>query len=216
MTSGVSRVLLIGMMGAGKSTVGRLLADRLGWVYLDSDEEILRRTGRTVPEIWHTDGEAAFRAEEAAVLAAAVASSIPDVVAVAGGAVLDPSNRTRIRGGGLVVWLRVRVATLVARVGDGAGRPLLDGDPVGALTRLDAERRPVYAGLADLVVDVDDLAPEAVVERILTELDRPSDALGGGVAGDVPGGRAGRSAGGGPSHEHRVAGAARASAAGGE
>jgi shikimate kinase len=161
------RILLIGMMGAGKSTVGRLLAGRLGWPYLDSDDEIKRRTGLTVPEIWHTRGEPAFRAEEAAVLVDAVASTAPVVVAVAGGAVLDPSNRDRITGGGTVVWLRAETATLVARVGDGAGRPLLDADPAEAITSLYDVRRPVYASLADVVVDVDHLTPPQVVDAIL-------------------------------------------------
>jgi shikimate kinase len=165
------RVLLIGMMGAGKSTTGRALAERLGWAYLDSDEEILRRTGRTVPEIWHAQGEAAFRVEEAAALAAATASPGPVVVGVAGGAVLDAANRARIHGAGLVVWLRVAVATLVARVGDGAGRPLLDDDPAGALRRLEAARRPIYEALADVVIDVDDLTPAAVVDRVIAALD---------------------------------------------
>jgi shikimate kinase len=170
-------VLLIGMMGAGKSTIGHLVASRLGWDYLDSDEEILRRTGRTVPQIWHADGEAAFRVQEAAVLADASASEHSAVVAVAGGAVLDPVNRELIAHAGLVVWLRVQVATLVQRVGDGAGRPLLDGDPVGSLTRLEAERRPLYAALAQLVVDVDGLTPGAVADRIVAAVggDEPTD-----------------------------------------
>jgi shikimate kinase len=166
------RVLLIGMMGAGKSTTGRLLAERLGWVYLDSDDEILRRTGRTVPEIWHADGEAAFRAEESAVLADATASISPVVVGVAGGAVLDPANFIVIREAGLVVWLRVSVPTLVARVGDGAGRPLLEGDPAGSLRRLEAARRPIYESLAEIVIDVDGLAATDVVDRIVEELGR--------------------------------------------
>jgi shikimate kinase len=164
------RVLLIGMMGAGKSTVGHLVAAQLGWPYLDSDDEILRRTGRTVPEIWHDDGEPAFRAEEAAVLADATSSAGPVVVGVAGGAVLDPRNRARIAGAGLVVWLRVRVATLIARVGDGAGRPLLDGDPAGAMIRLEAARRPIYQSLADVAIDVDDLTPADVAARIVADV----------------------------------------------
>ncbi len=161
------RILLIGMMGAGKSTVGHALASRLGWPYLDSDEEIYRRTGHTVPEIWHSEGEAAFRVEEAAVLADAVSTAEPAVVAVAGGAVLDPTNRTLIKGGGLVVWLRALTETLVSRVGTGAGRPLLDGDPAGALTKLYDVRRPVYADLADVAVDVDDRNPDQIVDAIL-------------------------------------------------
>lgn len=160
-------LLLIGMMGAGKSTTGALLARRLGAAYLDSDAEILRRTGRSVPQIWHEDGEAAFRAEETRVLAEAAARPGPTVVGVAGGAVLDPANREVIRHAGTVVWLRARPETLAARVGAGAGRPLLEGDPAGNLRRLDAERRPVYAALAQVTVDVDDLAPAAVTDRIL-------------------------------------------------
>jgi shikimate kinase len=166
----VDRVLLIGMMGAGKSSVGTALAERLGWVLLDSDEQVQRRTGMTVPEIFATRGEAAFRAEEATVLAAAVTSEEPAVVSVAGGAVLDPESRARIRGGGLVVWLRAEVATLAARVGAGQGRPLLGDDPAGALTRLYAERRPLYEELADVVVDVDRHTVGETVERITDAL----------------------------------------------
>ncbi|MDA8284835.1 MAG: shikimate kinase [Actinomycetota bacterium] len=165
-------VLLIGMMGAGKTTVGHLLAQRLGAAYLDSDAEVRRRTGRTVPEIWHTDGEGAFRSEESRALADAVARPGPTVVSVAGGAVLDPANRDLIRHGGTVVWLRARPDTLAARIGSGDGRPLLEGDPATNLRRLDAERRPLYAQLAAVTVDVDELAPDAVADRILTATGR--------------------------------------------
>jgi shikimate kinase len=168
--SAPQRVLLIGMMGAGKSTTGHLLAARLGWPYLDSDDEIARQTGRTVPEIWKADGEAAFRAEEARVLAEATTSDGPCVVAVAGGAVLDPDNRARVRRGGLVVWLRAEVAVLAARVGTGAGRPLLEGGAAAALERLSVQRAPIYAELADLVFDVDQLSPPQVVDRIVAGL----------------------------------------------
>jgi shikimate kinase len=187
------RVLLIGMMGAGKSTVGHLVADRLGWAYLDTDEEILRRTGRTVPEIWRVEGEGAFRAEEVAVIAEVTTAPGPRVVSVAGGAVVDPANRGRIRQAGLVVWLRVRVATLVDRLGDGHGRPLLTGDPVGNLTRLEAVRRPTYESLAQLVIDVDDLAAPAVADRITADVERWRtgwpDPVGDGTATAGPGGR---------------------------
>jgi shikimate kinase len=161
------RVLLIGMMGAGKSTTGRLLADRLGWPYLDSDYEIERQTGRTVPEIWKAEGEAAFRAEESRVLAEACTSDGPVVVSVAGGAVLDPENRAIIRRSGLVVWLRAEASTLAVRVGTGAGRPLLEGGPAAALSRLLEERAPIYAELADLVYDVDRMSPAQVAEAIV-------------------------------------------------
>lgn len=161
------RILLIGMMGAGKSTTGHLLATRLGWLYLDSDEEIVRSTGQSVPEIWEARGEAAFRAEEARVLAEATASDRSAVIAVAGGAVLDPVNRRRIRGAGVVIWLRAGVATLTTRVGSGAGRPLLEDGPSAALAELAAEREPLYRELADVDVDVEELGPGEVVDAIL-------------------------------------------------
>jgi shikimate kinase len=167
-TGAADHVLLIGMMGAGKSTTGSLLAQRLGAAYLDSDAEILRRTGRTVPEIWHQDGEPAFRAEEARVLADALHRHGPTVVGVAGGAVLDPVNRELIRRAGTVVWLRARPETLARRVGAGEGRPLLEGDPAANIARLDAERRPIYTELAGVVVDVDELSPPEVVDRIVS------------------------------------------------
>lgn len=166
-----SRVLLIGMMGAGKSTTGLLLAERLRWPYLDSDDEIERRTGMTVPEIWKTRGEPAFRAEESQVLVEACTSVAPVVVSVAGGAVLAQENRPLIRSAGLVVWLRAEVSTLTTRVGAGAGRPLLSSGPAEALQRLHRERAPVYADLADEVFDVDRMSPPQVVDAIVATLE---------------------------------------------
>jgi shikimate kinase len=166
------RVFLVGMMGVGKSTVGRLLADRLGWPYLDSDEQVQRHTGRTVPEIFAADGEPAFRAEEKRALAEAASGDTPVVVSVAGGAVLDPDNRKLLRDRGRVVWLRANVDTMAERVGDGEGRPLLGGEggPAAALAELYPQRRPVYEELADVVVDVDQLTPGEVVDKILAAL----------------------------------------------
>ena len=154
-------------MGAGKTTVGHHLAERLGWAYCDSDAQVEAATGRSVPQIFSESGEAAFRAEESRALATAVSGKQPVVVAVAGGAVLDPGNRRLLSASGEVVWLRACPETLAERVGPGQGRPLLAGDPAGTLARLDEVRRPLYEELADLVVDVDDLSPDAVVEHIL-------------------------------------------------
>jgi shikimate kinase len=166
------RVFLVGMMGVGKSTVGRLLAERLGWPYLDSDEQVQRHTGRTVPEIFAADGEPAFRAEEKRALAEAASGDTPVVVSVAGGAVLDPDNRTLLRDRGKVVWLRANLDTMAERVGEGEGRPLLSGagGPAVALAQLYPQRRPVYEDLADLVVDVDQITPGEVVDKIVAAL----------------------------------------------
>jgi shikimate kinase len=163
----VDRIILVGMMGVGKTTTGRLLAERLDWPYLDSDEQVMADTGRSVPELFAERGEAAFRAEEERVLAEALAGEGPVVVSAAGGVVLSPANRELLARSGTVVWLRADPGVLAGRVGDGAGRPLLDDDPASALSALDAVRRPLYHSVADVVVDVDHLAPAEVVERVL-------------------------------------------------
>jgi shikimate kinase len=169
------RILLVGMMGAGKTTTGRLLAGRLGWSYRDSDADVEATTGLTVPELFARDGEAAFRRAEAGVLTDACTDAKPSVVSVAGGAVLSAENRRLIVASGIVVWLRARPETLAARVGDGVGRPLLNEGPAEALVRLSEVRAPLYAEVADLVIDVDDLDPEAVADRIIDAMD-PTDA----------------------------------------
>ena len=158
------------MMGSGKTTVGREVARRLGWPHLDSDTQIEQTTGRTVPEILESDGEAAFRAQEKAALAKAATADGPVVVSVAGGAVLDPDNRTRLRAAGTVVWLRADVATLVQRVGDGRGRPLLAGDVAGNLRRLYDQRLPLYQEVAHAIVDVDQLTAVEVADRVVAAL----------------------------------------------
>ena len=166
-----SSIVLVGMMGAGKSAVGRRLARRLGWDLLDSDHQVEEMTGRTVPEIWRADGEAAFRRLESQVLADALASTTPKVIAAAGGVVLGEGNRRLLGLHRPVVWLRAPLETLIARVRRGEGRPLLDDDPAGAMTRLEAERRPLYEEVADLVVDVDNDHPaDWVTERIVQAL----------------------------------------------
>lgn len=163
-------ILLIGMMGAGKTTVGRRLAEHLGWRYLDSDEEVETSTGRTVREIFESDGEDAFRVEETRVLREALLAPGQCVISVAGGAVLSSDNRVLIADGGTVVWLRAATTTLAARVGGDDHRPLLGDDPAAALDRLYAVRRPLYEQLADVTVDVDDISPDEAVRTIVAAL----------------------------------------------
>ncbi len=178
------RILLVGMMGAGKTTVGRLLAQRLGWRYVDSDEQVESLTGHSVHELFESGGEEAFRPLESEALAAAVAGDDPVVVSVAGGAVLDPANRALVQRAGTVVWLRARPQTLLRRVtADAAAagaaavpaprpdhRPLLAHDPAQVIEALERTRRPIYEEVADLVVDVDGVDPCAVVDHIESAL----------------------------------------------
>jgi len=156
------------MMGAGKSSVGRALAERLGRPFHDSDAEVEARTGQTVASIFAERGEAAFRVEESAVLVDAMAAATPVVIAAAGGVVLDAANRRLLRTAELVVWLRADPAVLAGRVGSATHRPLLEDDPSQTLPRLDAVRRPLYAEVADLTIDVDRVGVDEVVECIAT------------------------------------------------
>jgi shikimate kinase len=165
------RLLLVGMMGAGKSTVARLAATRLGWDWVDTDDEVEAASGTTVADIFARHGEPHFRQEETRAIDAVLRRSQPLVISVGGGAVLDEGNRQRLRGAGTVVWLRARPDTLVERVGHGADRPLLAGggsaDRVEILRRLDLERRPFYDEVAHGIVDVDGLDAPTVAEQVL-------------------------------------------------
>jgi len=179
---GPDRIVLVGMMGAGKTTIGEALARRRGWDFVDSDAQIEAGTGRTVAEIWATDGEAAFRRIESAVLASALAHERPAVVAAAGGVVLDPANRAALSRAGPVVWLRARPETMAARVGTGNHRPLLDDDPSGVLARLVVDRAALYAQVADATVDIDELAPDEIVDQVERAIDGHSTQGAAGVA----------------------------------
>ncbi|HMK99080.1 MAG TPA: shikimate kinase [Acidimicrobiales bacterium] len=163
------RLVLVGMMGAGKSTVGRLLAERLGRVFVDVDDEIVRLAGGSVADIFDS-GERDFRDLERQCLRGALDADADVVVAAGGGAVLDADNRARMRLAGTVVWLRATPATLSERVGDGSGRPLLENTDEGGLAvlnRLSAERAALYEEVAHAVVDTDGLSTAEVADRVL-------------------------------------------------
>ena len=137
------------MPGSGKTRVGQAVAQLLNWRWVDVDGLV----AEDVPGFIAREGIDAFRAREREVIAGLRPQDC--VVSVGGGAVLDPANREALRALGPVVWLRATLDTLRDRVGDGAGRPLLAGDPAGKLAALFEERTPVYAEAATVVVDVD-------------------------------------------------------------
>lgn len=158
--------MLVGLMGVGKTSIGRRAAKKLGMRHVDLDAAIERIDGRSIPEIFAAVGEPGFRELEHAVLVDILAGDTPVVLSTGGGAVLREDNRTAMRARGTVVWLRATPRTLLARVGDGRGRPLLAGDPLANLTRLAAERADAYAASAHDIIDVDGLPFDAVTESV--------------------------------------------------
>ena len=160
-------LVLVGMMGAGKTSVGKRLARRLGWRHVDADKRIERTTGRTIPDIFATEGEAGFRTVERDVLDALLRLPGRTIVSTGGGAVLSSANRALMRERGTVVWLRARPETLLARVRAGEGRPLLADDPAAALRRLADERQSAYTDAAHVIIDVDGLTADQVADAVL-------------------------------------------------
>ena len=140
-------------MGVGKSTVGRRLAKKLGYPFLDSDDEVVRRTGRQVADIFTVDGEEAFRDIEASVMVELLNSHSPSVIAAAGGSILRSETRECMKRSAAVVWMRAPVDVLVGRTSRGTHRPALADDPVGTLTKMESDRQSVYSEVADVVVD---------------------------------------------------------------
>ena len=163
-------IVLVGLMGAGKTTVGELLAGRLGWPLVDSDRVIEERTGRTVREIWHTDGEPAYRVLETAALLDALNRPEPSVIAAAGGVVLREENRNALKtADAFIAWLVADVNVLVERAGHGDHRPLLDQDPKATMLQMRRDREPLYREVADVVIDTTGRPPEHVAQEILTK-----------------------------------------------
>jgi shikimate kinase len=161
-------LVLVGLSGSGKSTVGRLLAERLGLDFVDTDELIVLWEGRSIPEIFEQQGEEAFRALERRAIASAV-DGPPAVIATGGGAPIDERNRAALWEGNAVVWLDAPVAALAARVKVAGGRPLLAGGAEARLAQLRAAREPVYA-LAHVRVLTECRSPEAVTTEIESAL----------------------------------------------
>ncbi|MBR6882219.1 MAG: shikimate kinase [Bacteroidales bacterium] len=159
-------ITLCGFMGSGKTTVGKVLADFLGCPFLDLDDLVVKKAGKSIPEIFAEDGEPAFRVMEAQVLRKTVEKYAEStaVLALGGGAVMTPASASLLHGKTDCIYLRATLETLSARLeGETAGRPLADDSLAARL----AEREPVYEETAHVTVDTDGLSPEEVADEII-------------------------------------------------
>lgn len=169
LTSERRAIVLVGLMGSGKSTVGRRLALRLGLPFVDADSEIERAAGMTIPEIFARFGEPHFRDGERRVIARLI-DGTPRVVATGGGAFVSAETRALILDKATAIWLDADIPTLVERVGKRGGRPLLEGrDPAEALSELAAVRNPIYAQ-APIRVESKAAPHDVTVNAILSAL----------------------------------------------
>lgn len=173
MTAGTPAVVLVGPPGSGKTTIGRLLADRWDVAFRDTDADVERTAGKSVPEIFVEDGEPAFRALEREAVTTALAHH-DGVLALGGGAVMDAHTQRALEGyaaaGGVVVFLDVSLAHAAPRVGFNQSRPLLVGNPRARWAELMAARRPTYERLATVHVVSDDRDPQQVADEVLQEV----------------------------------------------
>ncbi len=163
-------IFLVGPMGAGKSTIGKLLAAQLGLPFADSDKVLEDRTGADIPWIFDVEGEAGFRRRESEVLAE-LCNGETQVVATGGGIVLMPEDRTLLKGQGFVVYLRASLDQLVERTSKNSNRPLLQvEDPRAKLAEILQQREAFYAEVADLVCDTDHCTPKQAAQMVADRL----------------------------------------------
>lgn len=161
-------LVLVGLMGVGKTTVGRILAERLRRPLRDSDLMIEAETGRTVRQIFADDGEPAFRLLETTALTTALDDPVRSVIAAAGGVVLSAENRAQLRGAAArVVWLRADPDSLVERVKAGGHRPAIDDDPRAKLRLMAETRESLYREVADVIISIDGRSVYEVVDAVL-------------------------------------------------
>jgi shikimate kinase len=168
--SGPPRVVLVGAMGAGKTTVAGLLAERWGTTVRDTDHDVAATAGKPISEIFVDEGEERFRLLERAAVVEALANH-DGVLALGGGAVLDVQTRADLAGH-LVVFLRVGLTDAVKRVGLGVGRPLLLGNVRGRVKTLLDERAPIYADVATLTVETDGRSPDEVADEVARAVEK--------------------------------------------
>ncbi|MBY0530821.1 MAG: shikimate kinase [Xanthobacteraceae bacterium] len=167
---GTRSIVLVGMPGSGKSSIGRRLGQRLGLDFADADAEIERAANMTIPELFQTKGEAEFRKGEQKVIARLLEGG-PQVIATGGGAFVNADTRMRIKEKGVSIWLKADVETLLRRVKRKSNRPLLqNADPEGTLRNLLSAREATYAE-ADLIITSCEVPHEEVVEAIVNLLD---------------------------------------------
>jgi shikimate kinase len=164
------RVILIGMMGSGKTTVGQLLSNATGWPYVDNDALVRRHHGRTSREILAAEGKEKLREAEAGALALGLDLPPPVILGVAAGTILDVANRRALDAGGVVVWLRAGTEALVGRAMDAAHRPFVDEGGKAWLADAVSDREPLYASVADLTVDTDAGTPADAVRLVRAHL----------------------------------------------
>jgi shikimate kinase len=163
-------LVLVGLMGAGKTTVGALCAKRMSRPFVDTDDLVETAAGMTIADLFAVSGEGRFRALEREAVADACASPRPAVIACGGGAVLHADNRRTLKKNGLVVWLQAEPEVLAERVGRGlarAERPLLSGQPATTIERMAGIRAGAYEAVADRLVDTTDRSIEEVVHAVL-------------------------------------------------
>lgn len=163
-------MVLIGMMGSGKSSVGRELAAMTGWPFLDNDALVERATGRTARELLLERGVEALREAESSALAKGLEAEPPVIIGVAAGVVLDERDRERLDASGVVVWLVASPEVLAARAVGAEHRPWLDRDPVGWFRDAMAERDSLYRSVADIQVDTSSLTPAQSAAEIVAAL----------------------------------------------
>ncbi len=177
MQNSTNNIFLVGLMGSGKTTIGRSLAKKLNLRFVDADQEIESRTGASIPLIFEIEGEASFRQREADVIRDLTAQQ-GIVLATGGGAVLNENSRRLLRERGTVIYLRASVASIIQRTSHDKNRPLLQtADPKAKIEALSRERAPLYQEVAHIIIETGRPNVHSVVQNILSQLQSKPETL---------------------------------------